>query len=367
MKAKELKHVDAAMLESTASYFDSNNINVVSVGGERSAVLKIRDIESLVRAISASDEVCFRQKNVRGRATFAATKMGERLLTNIWAKEVIDKYYPIHDFNPFVKAFFESVEEHAQAFYNLRKAQLFNGDLVILIDSLNRIVERLRQRIRSRDFKGEINSHRRLSNKNHKSLLGYIDAIFEGRSRLLVLRVDLGYSKSVAQRHFREGLQFEEVKKHRERFLRLLRARVPPTTFLGHAWKLEFGLSKSFHYHCMFFLDGSKLREDIVWGKIIGELWVENATKGQGVYYNCNRTKNVYRACGIGMVDHSDKGMRENLKKAAIYLTKIEYYMRIATEGRARTFGRGEMPKKPLKKRGRPRGAPASEGSEAIA
>ena len=143
MKAKELKHVDAAMLESTASYFDSNNINVVSVGGERSAVLKIRDIESLVRAISASDEVCFRQKNVRGRATFAATKMGERLLTNIWAKEVIDKYYPIHDFNPFVKAFFESVEEHAQAFYNLRKAQLFNGDLVILIDSLNRIVERL--------------------------------------------------------------------------------------------------------------------------------------------------------------------------------------------------------------------------------
>ncbi|MNW20170.1 hypothetical protein D3C71_2204470 [compost metagenome] len=55
------------------------------------------------------------------------------------------------------------------------------------------------------------------------------------------------------------------------------------------------------------------------------------------------------------MVEHSDREKRKNLQKAAIYLTKIEYYMLIATEGRARTFGRGEMPKRVEKKRGRPR------------
>lgn len=38
--------------------------------------------------------------------------------------------------------------------------------------------------------------------------------------------------------------------------------------------------------------------------------------------------------------------------KAAVYLTKVEYYMRIATEGRARTFGRGEMPKRNIKRWG---------------
>ncbi|MNT77715.1 hypothetical protein D3C72_2168590 [compost metagenome] len=105
----------------------------------------------------------------------------------------------------------------------------------------------------------------------------------------------------------------------------------------------------------MFFLDGSKVREDVSWARTVGELWVERATEGQGVYYNCNRTKSNYRACGIGMIEHSDREKRRNLQKAAIYLTKVEYYMRIATEGRARTFGRGEMPKRVEKKRGRPR------------
>jgi hypothetical protein len=55
------------------------------------------------------------------------------------------------------------------------------------------------------------------------------------------------------------------------------------------------------------------------------------------------------------MIEHSDKDKRKNLQKAAVYLTKIEYYVRIAIDGRARTFGRGEMPKQAVKKRGRPR------------
>lgn len=85
------------------------------------------------------------------------------------------------------------------------------------------------------------------------------------------------------------------------------------------------------------------------------------------MYYNCNRAKGNYRACGIGMVEHSDRSMRKNLQKAAVYLTKVEYYMRIATEGRARTFGRGEMPKRNIKKMGRPRQSPELEDGKPTA
>ncbi|MNL84943.1 hypothetical protein D3C87_2130770 [compost metagenome] len=66
------------------------------------------------------------------------------------------------------------------------------------------------------------------------------------------------------------------------------------------------------------------------------------------------------------MIEHSDRDMRKNLQKAAVYLTKIEYYIRIATEGRARTFGRGEMPKRQIKKRGRPRRLPTGEDGGSI-
>ena len=361
MKKKELQSVEAALLESTITYFDTHDAKGMSVGGERNAVVKIKEIEKMVKEIAANDEVHFYERVSHGLARAEFTKVGKKLLMSVWAWEDIERYYPIHDFTPCVKMFFECTKEHAQAFYFRRNPRFFDGDPSIVIESLNSVVERIRAAVRGCAFKAEQNAHRRLSNKNYKSLVNYVDAIFEEWSRVLVLRVDLGYSKPVVLRSFREGLQFERVKEHREKFLRLLRRKLPPKTLLGHAWKLEFGLSKSYHYHCIFFLDGSKLREDVAWARTIGELWVERVTEGQGIYYNCNRAKGNYRACGIGMIEHFDKSMRNNLQKAAVYLTKVEYYMRIATEGRARTFGRGEMPKRKIKKRGRPRRVPAGE------
>ncbi|MDM9586911.1 YagK/YfjJ domain-containing protein [Pseudomonas asiatica] len=360
MKKKEFLSVEAALLESTITYFDTYNANVMAVGGERNAVLKIKDIEMLVKEISASDEIHFYEKISHGVARADLTKTGKRLLMNVWAWEEIERYYPIHDFTPGVKVFFECTKEYARDFYYRRNLRLFDGSPSAVIESLNNVVERIRSIVRGCEFKSEQNARRRLSNKNYKSLLDYIEAIFEKRSRVLVLRVDLGYSKPLVQRSFRQDLSFDEVKRHREKLLRLLRRKLPAKTFLGHAWKLEFGLSKSYHYHCIFFLDGSKLREDVAWARTIGELWAERATGGKGVYYNCNRAKGNYRACGIGMIEHTDRGMRKNLQKAALYLTKIEYYIRIATEGQARTFGRGGMPKRDSKKMGRPRQSPSS-------
>ena len=98
MKKKEFLSVEAALLESTITYFDTYNANVMAVGGERNAVLKIKDIEMLVKEISASDEVHFYEKISHGVARADLTKTGKRLLMNVWAWEEIERYYPIHDF-----------------------------------------------------------------------------------------------------------------------------------------------------------------------------------------------------------------------------------------------------------------------------
>jgi len=355
------RYVEEALLESTTSYFDSGTSGVIAINGERKAILRISAIEKLVQDVVATNEnVVSIHEAYGGKQVVKLSGVGKRLLANMWCRHEIQRYYPIHDFSPLVNVFFQATEEHAFQYYSQRNPNSFHGDLHALVDSINLAVDRVRKLVRGAVFRKQLNAHRRLSNKNYKSLLAYIEAIFKETSRVMVLRVDLGYSKLVGVHGVRQVLGFEDVKLHRERLMGILR-RKTKGAFLGHAWKLEYGLSKGYHYHCMFFLDGSQVREDIGWARTIGEIWADKATQGRGVYYNCNRRKDAYRACGIGMIEHFDKDKRKNLQKAALYLTKIEYYLRIATEGRARTFGRGEMPKPAVKKRGRPRRRPAIE------
>ena len=124
---------------------------------------------------------------------------------------------------------------------------------------------------------------------------------------------------------------------------------------VGYIWKLEHGPDKGFHYHMMFFFDGSKVREDGTLAKRIGQYWLNVVTNGRGVYYNCNADKSRYKNCGIGMVDHSDNVMRDGLVKAVLYLTKMDLYMKLQTVGR----GMGKMVRpNPKDARGRPRVAP---------
>jgi len=102
----------------------------------------------------------------------------------------------------------------------------------------------------------------------------------------------------------------------------------------------------------MFFFDGSKVREDITKASLIGRYWTDVVTKGRGLYFNCNRVKFAYKSCGVGMVDHGDAELREGLRRAVIYLTKTDLYMKLQTEGRG--MGKGLYPS-PKGSRGRPR------------
>lgn len=215
-----------------------------------------------------------------------------------------------------------------------------------LMAFLNDCVDRIRQEVRSKSFLTKLNSYQRSSNKNYRELTEYVDALFERHARLLVLRVDLSYSKENSK------TTQDQAKRDRKRLFENARSNKLFDDMVGYIWKLEHGPEKGFHYHMMFFFDGSKVREDITLAKRIGEYWTGVITKGRGLYYNCNAVKLAYKSCGIGMIEHADAELRSGLWNAVVYLTKTDLYMKLQTEGRG--MGKGLYPS-PKGARGRPR------------
>jgi hypothetical protein len=220
-----------------------------------------------------------------------------------------------------------------------------------LMAHLIRCVNQIRQEVKSKSFLAKLNSYQRSSNKNYKGLTEYVDALFDSHARLLVLRVDLSYSKENSK------TTQAQAKQDRKRLFANARSNKLFGDMVGHIWKLEHGPEKGFHYHMMFFFDGSKVREDITLARRIGEYWKEVITKGRGLYYNCNAVKLDYASCGIGMIEHADAKLREGLRNAMVYLTKTDLYMKLQTEERG--MGKGLYPDR-KDARGRPRAVMAA-------
>lgn len=228
-----------------------------------------------------------------------------------------------------------------------------SGGSAEVLDALNGLADHLRGMARSPAFSARLNSYHRSANKNYRELIRYERAIFDRYSKVLVLRLDLYYRKehcSVAQ---------SVARQHRKHLFDNARSNRIFKHMVGYVTKLEHGMKKGFHFHYMFFFDGSKVCEDITLARRIGVYWTSVITKGAGGYYNCNYAKEKYRYCGVGMVVHSDAEKREHLRLAMVYLTKTDLYMKLKGDGRALT--KGVMPNLPSG-RGRPRKEVRSEG-----
>ena len=222
------------------------------------------------------------------------------------------------------------------------------------------------------EFKKNIISKRKAVSKNKRSLMGYIEALFEYRARLLVIRVDLSYKQdsygfiSVSESEridLLDGIKNKEVlekwsievRQQRDDLIKILKKKYKDN-LIGYVWKLEYGADKAFHYHTIFFFDGNYHHQDVLIGKEIGELWETEVTKNKGIYWNCNSRKNDFRKydrIATGMIHHKDKRQRENLELMAEYLIKPDYFVKTALSEGARAFGKGERPTK--LKSGRPR------------
>lgn len=254
------------------------------------------------------------------------------------------KYFnEVYKFEPYLELAAKYI-----VMYDLPNAlqRLKLSDPTVVVKVLNECVDKMRQESMSDSFLSRLKNYNRASNKNYKELLAYSDALFDRYSRLLVLRVDLSYLTQHPKIDQLEAMQ------HRKRLFENTRSNKLFADMVGYVWKLEHGSSKGFHFHVMFFFDGSKVREDGTIAQQIGKYWSNVITGGKGMYYNCNAVKHRYQSCGIGMISHGDYELRDGLRKAIVYLTKTDFYMKLQSVGRC--MGKGSRPCK-KDARGRPR------------
>jgi hypothetical protein len=318
------------------------------VQGARMASILMRASMQVQKLIKSEGDAFWVEATADGLARVTHSKLGEVLIGFI-KLQIPDspKFHTLYTLEPYI----EMMAKYLKGFglYQILSRKFLAESVeeaTALMKHLNGCVDKIRQEAKSRKFMSKLNSYQRSSNKNYKELTQYIDEVFECHSRLLVLRVDLSYSKE------NSNTKQSEAARDLKHLFRNARSNKLFSDMVGYIWKLEYGPEKGFHYHMMFFFDGSKIREDGTLAKRIGRYWIDVVTKGRGLYYNCNAVKHTYKICGIGMINHADAELRENLRKAVIYLTKTDLYMKLQTEGRGMGKGNRPTPKDP---RGRPR------------
>lgn len=153
--------------------------------------------------------------------------------------------------------------------------------------------------------------------KTEKSVRQYIDQLHDQNSKLLVLRVDFGYTKDYC-----EKMQLSDIKRDTKHMLDNRRGN--STLFehqVGYVMKFEHTPRKGPHVHALFLYNGQKVKKDEHLAEEVGRYWKEKITEGKGLYHNCNFNKSDYEECGIGMIDHTDADKR------AVLLDKVVPYM----------------------------------------
>jgi hypothetical protein len=157
---------------------------------------------------------------------------------------------------------------------------------------------------------------------NTKKLNIYMRQMLNHYSRLLIIRVDLGYLKDTI--HL---VSIETFHKH----LKKLRELIGKTESCfeeleGNVIALEQGHDRGYHIHLLLMFDGSKRCKDTHIGQLVGEKW-QNITGGLGSYHNCNnpqykqKHKDLGRL-GIGMIYRRNLKEVQNAVSASLYLTQ---------------------------------------------
>lgn len=279
----------------------------------------------------------------------------------------------VRAFSPHITAYLQWMDDIEQSVVSFDKIRSIHGETVSYNDLEHRIYkcfERLSEKLSEPKFQKLILKSKHTADKNYRSMLSYIDKLFNKRSRLLVVRVDLSYKAEIADIRRRERFtmaehvsEFEQVKADLERLLRNRRHNKIFRGLLGYIWKLEHGVLRGYHYHVVFFFDGAIRRGDISIGKQIGDHWNENITQGRGEYFNVNGSKCRYKNDIRGGINDSDTEAKQGLVYLAKYFSKPDYFMRLelpkkyqhGSKQLYRTLGKGQIPLRKGKKPGRPR------------
>lgn len=220
-----------------------------------------------------------------------------------------------------------------------------DGDFVYALDAslqhaLSDFIVSIYQELPCCWFKAIKKAYYRAEYDNLKSYTAYSKALFNKYARLLIVRVDLGYYRSV-QVPYKQFIDDINV------FLKKVSYHSSFQHKVGYIWKLECGLQKGFHMHLLLFFDGAKRRADYYIAKKIGKLWQAMAPN-RCLYFNCHseQHKASYTVNCLGAVARHDDKVIEHLQNKVIrYFTKTDPYIKLFNQNTHKLSDRGQLPK----------------------
>lgn len=358
---KDKNDASSEWLRSTLLYEDGK----VCATHEMDCVAEVRQIDKFVITLIRHKGPLV-AKSINGRLDILTDC--ENLYANFLAclrlnLGFIRAVFPKHRFSPYVELYERHMGDRQKIW-----GVIHHGDA----NGLNGLVAALREEARKSGFRKAIDNHERAARKNADSVRRYVRSMFDRYSRLRVIRLDLTYQrkyvdtvrlvmKAEAGQPVDDPVSAEDIVKHRDMFLKYLREAYP--ALVGYVWKIEHGVYKSFHLHWIIFLNGHDAMQDEVMGKAMGEHWQNVITGRRGSYWNVNGHKDEYKKqglLGIGEINWYETDRRAALEKVALYLAKVDYFIRVEAPEIDRIFGKGSTPKRTNGGSGRPRGSATS-------
>lgn len=172
---------------------------------------------------------------------------------------------------------------------------------------------------------------------NFFSGVWYLESLWEyGPSRALFVRVDLGIREEhQTTTHIFQIIDFfKQLKRNRYSNRSLFEHQI------GMIWRLEWSPDKTYHYHCLFIFDGTRVQNGVHYAHEIGCYWRDFITQGIGTFWNCNEEEDSYPEPGIGLIDCRDLQKRYYLlTRVLAYMAKPDPHIRWAIQQDANALG----------------------------
>ena len=261
--------------------------------------------------------------------------------------------YDRHRFHPVIEVLLHAVMRGWQPIcrWGNPTQALVDGQGGEVVEKLHHFVDFVRRVCRSQKFQNRLNDHERKAEDNFRSGCDYIAALFEGRSRLLILRIDLYFRPDA------KGWGYTKVADAAVfKYLRALRmGRIVPG-YRGFIIKRENGISRGVHYHLMVLLDGHLHKGAWFLTQTLGEKWLKRVGHDKGSFFNCYARKDRYRFNGLGLVHVSEMNKLIGIRIALWYMSKQDSELKV-DDAKIKNFWRSPMPKAPDG-----RGAPRKNG-----
>lgn len=203
-------------------------------------------------------------------------------------------------------------------------------------DSFNALILLIRVMCSDPSFNDSQERHQEAVEHRVNRALKWESALFEGRSRHLIIPLTLSYKPQ-----YRDKITPERIQEDLNRFLSNRRTNRLLRGIKDYIWRREEGDETGLHVHLLIAYDGKK-NDGVNTAEALCTYWKGQATDGEGHASNGNKFKGSYLvgsydSCA-GKIDSGDVEGRARLKKALIYMAKADQLLKRKSNSKYRTF-----------------------------